>query len=262
MNSLRVNLKVVRLLGRRSVKQSFRRPKLIAPLIVLPTLLLAAYSGGASSAPRLPGFPEVDSFFDFVIAGAMLLSAMLAGVMGGTAAATDVQTKFLDRLLAAPVWRSSIVIGRLFGTALMGLVGGLWFLAVGLAFGAELKGGLEGAAVLLVLTSLAAVGFGALVVAVGVKSGDPRAAFGLFHLAIVTVLLSSAFFPRNLLTAPADTIADYNPLSYIAEGLRNAWISDVSSVELTRAFLAIGFLFVIGSALCRKALRHRLAVSN
>ena len=44
---MRQQVRVVVALGRRSVLQTFRRPQLLAPLIVFPTLLLAIQTGGA-----------------------------------------------------------------------------------------------------------------------------------------------------------------------------------------------------------------------
>jgi ABC-2 type transport system permease protein len=62
MSALATNARVVKALGLRSVRQTFRRPQLIAPIIVFPTLLLAIQTGGASAAIELPGFPPVESF--------------------------------------------------------------------------------------------------------------------------------------------------------------------------------------------------------
>ena len=120
MNALAVNARVVAALGARSVKQTFRRPQLVAPIIIFPTLLLAVQTGGAGRAVDLPGFPEVDNFLDFMLAGAMLQSCLLAGNTGGIALAVDLEMGFTDRLLAAPISRFSIVLGRLAGTAALG----------------------------------------------------------------------------------------------------------------------------------------------
>ena len=108
---------MVAALGARSVKQTFRRPQLVAPIVIFPTLLLAVQTGGAGRAVDLPGFPEVDSFLDFMLAGAMIQSCLLAGNSGGIALAVDIEMGFTDRLLAAPISRFSIVLGRLAGTA-------------------------------------------------------------------------------------------------------------------------------------------------
>ncbi len=55
--SLAANLRVIGALGARAVKQTFRRPQLIAPIIVFPSLLLAIQTGGAGRGVDLPGFP-------------------------------------------------------------------------------------------------------------------------------------------------------------------------------------------------------------
>ena len=85
--AIQVNARVVRALGLRSVKQTFRRPQLMAPILVFPTLLLAIQTGGAGGAVNLPGFPPVHSFLQFMLAGAMMQSLMLAGNSGGIALA-------------------------------------------------------------------------------------------------------------------------------------------------------------------------------
>ena len=87
----------------RSIRQTFRRPQLIAPIIVFPTLLLAIQTGGAGGAVELPGFPPVQSFLQFMLAGAMMQSLMLAGNSGGIALAVDIEMGFTDRLFAAPI---------------------------------------------------------------------------------------------------------------------------------------------------------------
>ena len=130
----------------RSIRQTFRRPQLIAPIIVFPTLLLAIQTGGAGAAVNLPGFPPVQSFLQFMLAGAMMQSLMLAGNSGGIALAVDIEMGFTDRLFSAPISRFTIVLGRLAGTAALGLFSALWFLAIGLVFGAEIQSGVAGGA--------------------------------------------------------------------------------------------------------------------
>ena len=51
-----------------------------------------------------------------MLAGAMMQSTLLAGNSGGIALAVDIEMGFTDRLLAAPISRFAIVLGRLAGT--------------------------------------------------------------------------------------------------------------------------------------------------
>ena len=253
-------LAVVAELGRRSVRQTFRRPQLIAPLLIIPTLLLAVQSAGAGRAVDLPGFPPVESFFDFLLAGAMIQSALLAGNSGGIALAIDIEMGFTDRLLAAPIPRFAIVAGRLAGTAAMGAVTAIWFLAIGLVFGVRIEEGVLGALLMIVLVTLAALAFGTLGAALALRSGSASVVQGTFPLVFVILFLSTAFFPADLLLEPAQTLARINPLSFIAEAVRDPVISVFSGRELLEGFAGIVLVGAIGLTLCSMALRRRLRI--
>jgi ABC-2 type transport system permease protein len=249
---------VVAALARRSIRQTFRRPQFIAPIILMPTLFLAVNTGGADSARTLPGFPDVAGFLDFELAGAMMQSSMLAGVAGGIALAIDIEMGFTDRLLASPIPRPAIVLGRLGATAVMGLLLAAWFLALGLVFGASVQAGLAGVLLIAVLVPLAALAFGSVGVALALWAGRASVVQGVFPLVFVVVFMSSAFFPRELLSEPASSIADYNPMSFIAESVRDPIIGPITATETLKGLLGIGIVAVIGSVLSAFALRHRL----
>jgi ABC-2 type transport system permease protein len=259
MTALRWRLRATRVLARRSAVQAFRQPHFLAPVIVLPSVLLAAYSGGAASATEIPGFPTVDGFFDFVIAGAMVLAAGLAGVSGGIGLATDIELKFMDRVLATPAPRSAIVLGRLAGTAAWGLIGGVWFLAIGLLFGAEVKGGPAGALVILVLIALTTLAIATFIAGLALRSGQVSAVQGILPLVIVSTLMSSAFFPREFLLEPVETLAAANPLSYMADAVRDPWIGELSASAALEGLLAIGIVTGAGALVCGAAFRARTA---
>ena len=245
-------------LGERSIKQTFRRPQLMAPLIIFPTLLLAIQVGGAGRAVDLPGFPEVNGFLDFMLAGAMIQSTLLAGNSGGIALALDIEMGFTDRLFAAPISRFAIVLGRLAGTAVLGALTALWFLAVGVIFGVRIEEGVAGALLMIVLVTLSAVAFGGIGSAIALKSGKASVVQGLFPLVFVILFLSSAFFPEALLQEPARSIAAWNPLSFVVEAARDPVISAFSADLLVEGFLAVGLVAAIGLTLSALALRSRL----
>ncbi len=257
---LATNLRVVRELGLRSVRQTFRRPQLLAPIVVFPTILLAIQTGGAGSAVELPGFPPVESFLQFMLAGAMMQSMMLAGNSGGIALAVDIEIGFTDRLFTAPISRYAIVLGRLAGTAALGLFASLWFLAIGLVFGAEIESGLPGAAISVALVTCAALAVGGIGAAIALRTGSASVVQGLFPLVLVVLFLSSAFFPVDLMIEPAKAIAEYNPMSFIVEGVRNPIISQIDGSELLGAVAAILGIFLLGVGLSARALRYRLRV--
>jgi ABC-2 type transport system permease protein len=252
------NLRVIAALGARSIKQTFRRPQLFAPIIVFPTLLLAIQTAGAGRAVDLPQFPPVNGFLDFMLAGAMIQSTLLAGNSGGIALAVDIEMGFTDRLLAAPISRFAIVLGRLAGTAALSALAAIWFIAIGLIFGAQIEEGVPGVLLMILFVVLSGVAFGGIGAAVALRTGRASVVQGLFPLVFVILFLSSAFFPDNLLLEPAATIAEYNPLSFIVEGIRDPVISSISWDVFLKAMgslALVGGLSIWWSAL---ALRRRL----
>ena len=259
MSRLAVNLRVIRALGLRAIKQTFRRPQLASPIILFPTLLLEVQTGGAGGAVNLANFPA-DNFLSFMLAGAMLQSCLLAGNMGGVALAVDLELGFADRLFAAPISRFAIVLGRLAGVAALSALGAVWFIAIGLIFGASFEQGVPGMLVMVLLTALAAAAFGGLSAAIALYSGQASVVQGLFPLVFVILFLSSAFFPDDLLLQPAKAVAEYNPVSFIVDGIREPVISSLTLASFAEAIGAIALVGATSIALSALALRRRLRV--
>jgi ABC-2 type transport system permease protein len=251
-------LRVVLGLGRRSVLQTFRRPQLVAPLLIFPTLLLAIQSAGVGRAIDLPGFPEVDSFLQFLLPAAMIQSALFGGNAAGIALAVDIEMGFTDRLLAAPIPRFAIVAGRLAGTGVLGALTALWFLAIGLIFGVPIDEGVPGALLTIVLVTLSALAFGSIGAALALRTGSASIVQGTFPLVFVVLFLSTAFFPEDLLVEPARTVAVYNPLSFIVDAVRDPVISSFSAVDLLQGLAGIALVTAIGVGLSASALKRRL----
>lgn len=255
---LAANLRVIAALGERSIKQTFRRPQLMAPILIFPSLLLAIQVGGAGRAVDLPGFPEVNGFLDFMLAGAMIQATLLAGNSGGIALALDIEAGFTDRLFAAPISRFAIVLGRLAGTAVLGALTAVWFLLIGVLFGATIEEGVSGALLMIVLVTFSAVAFGGIGAAIALKSGKASVVQGLFPLVFVILFLSSAFFPEQLLLEPARTVAEWNPLSFMVEAVRDPVISAFSTEAMAEGTAALALVAALGLGMSALALRSRL----
>jgi ABC-2 type transport system permease protein len=81
---------------------------------------------------------------------------------------------------------------------------------------------------------------------------------GIFPLVFVVLFVSSAFFPRGLLSHPADWVAAYNPLSYVADGIRDPIISPVTASTVLAGLGAALGIAALGIGLSVAALRGRL----
>jgi ABC-type multidrug transport system permease subunit len=158
----------------------------------------------------------------------------------------------------SPIPRVAIVLGRILAGAVIAAGQVLWFLVLGIVFGAGIEGGVVGALLVLAIGVLAGTGFAALGVVLALRARNASTVQGVFPLVLVVLFVSSAFFPRGLLQPPADWLAAYNPLSYIADGLRSPIISPVSATPVLEGFAAAGAITVIGIAAAVISLRGRL----
>jgi ABC-2 type transport system permease protein len=95
---------------------------------------------------------------------------------------------------------------------------------------------------------------------VALRTGSASIVQGAFPLVLVILFLSSAFFPQALMVEPAKTIAEYNPLSFIVEGVRAPIISGIDATQTLEAVAAIAGIVVLGLVLSARALKHRLRV--
>ena len=258
IQTLGANARVVAALGRRSILQTLRRPQLLAPLIVFPTALLAIQTAGAGRAVDLPGFPEVPNFLSFMLAGSIVQSVMFTGNSGAIAFAIDMEMRFTDRLYAAPIARSSVVLGRLVATATLGAIIAVYFIALGLIFGASIHEGVPAVIWIVALTSASALAFGTIGAAIALRSNSASVVQGIFPLVFVILFLSDAFFPANLMLEPASWIAQYNPFSFIVNGIRDPIISGWSATTELKAIASVIGIGALGFALCALAMRSRL----
>jgi ABC-2 type transport system permease protein len=184
---------------------------------------------------------------------------MLSAVSGGIALALDIESGFMDRLIVSPIPRTAIVVGRLATTAVMGVIAGVWFVSVGLIFGAEIQGGVPGALLVILFAAATAAAWGGFGAALALRSGTVSVVQGIFPIVFVIIFLSSAFFPANLLLEPAKSISDWNPMSFIAEGIRDPIVSDISAEPVLEAVAAIAGVMALGAGLSVWGLRKRLA---
>ena len=207
-------------LARRALVNAFRKPQFLAPLVVFPSLFLALNVGGLGATRSLDGFPQVDGFLDYQLSAAILQSLLLGGVSSGIAVALDIEGGFFDRLAASPTPRMALVLGRVLAASVIAAIQVVYFLVLGFAFGASVQGGVLGVLCVLLVGIVAGTGFGALGVLIALRARSASTVQGIFPLVFVVLFISSAFFPLELLSSPADVIAQYNPLSFIADAMR------------------------------------------
>jgi ABC-2 type transport system permease protein len=254
----RVTLTQVGELSRRSIIRTLRQPAQIVPSMLFPLFLLAINAAGLDAATDLPGFPT-DSYLTFALAIPFIQAGIFAVSGAGGDLARDIETGFLNRLSLTPMTGVALVAGQLAGAVALGLFQAFVFIGVGLAAGATLEAGVTGALVIVALSLIISFAFGAIGVFAAFRFGNGEAVQGLFPVLFVFLFLSSMALPRPLIEQDwFRTIATYNPVSYLLEGIRSLFIEGFDGEALALAFgcaIGIAALFL---ALAAANVRTRL----
>ena len=245
-------------LARRSLLQTLRQPAMVVPSIVFPLVLVAVATGGLDAATTLPGFPSA-SYLDFIIAVPFIQGPLFAMINAGSSMARDVETGFLKRLAMTPMQRAALLIGQLAGVLTVALLSSLVYLVAGFLFGMHFEAGVLGIPALLALALLIALGFAGLGAFVGLRSGSGEAVQGFFPLFFVLLFLSSMYLPRPLIEQDwFRTIATYNPVSYLIEGIRSFIVVGWDGKAIALGFGVAAAMAAVGVFGAAAALRTRL----
>jgi ABC-2 type transport system permease protein len=245
-------------LSRRSITTTARQPTSIIPSMLFPLVFLAMSSAALNASTRLPGFPQVESFMQFVVATTITQGALFTSIAAGAAMGTDIEGGFFERLIASPVSRTSLLVGRVAGAATLGFFQAWLYFGVTSIFGLTVEGGIAGMLLVAIVAATVAAGFGSISVTIALRTGSTEAVQGTFPLLFVFLLLSSAFFPRNLMNGWFKAVAGANPLSHMIEGIRALVIDGLHLSKFLQAEAIAGAIFVAGIAAALVALRARL----
>jgi ABC-2 type transport system permease protein len=245
--------------ARRSAVGVLRQRALVVFPMLFPLILFAINGSSLTRVTEIPGFPT-HSYRAFLLAFPFVQGAMFVSISAGTSLARDVETGFLNRLALTPLRSEAMLFGQLGGAVVMGCIQAIVYLLVGLATGVDIASGVGGVLVLLTLSITISFAFASLGGLLALRLGTGEAIQSIFPLLFVTLFLSSATLPRNVIgTTWFREVATYNPVSYMIEGLRSLVIQGWNAEALALGF-GVALALAAGSlALARPAMKSRLA---
>jgi ABC-2 type transport system permease protein len=189
-------------------------------------------------------------------------TAILLGVTGvsrAPALVLDIQNHYFDRLLLTPVRRTAILVGHMAADMAVAAVLTVPILVLGLSLGVRFQDGPLGVVVFIVMAALWSLAFAGFGYAIALKTGNPAAVNSTFLLFFPFLFLTSAYVPRNQLSGWLNTVAGFNPVTYLLAGLRSLVMQGGWEWgQLGQALLAIFLVGLVSMSMCFAALRGRI----
>ena len=243
-------------LGQRALREAWRTPEALFPTLFIPLFFLVVNVGQVAKI-----FPSASTAFlhgqgygAFQLPSSLLLAASF-----GTAAlflVEEIEGGYFDKLRAAPVPRTAIVLGRLIAELVKGVLIAVAIVLLGLVFGISIASGPLGFVLLVGLTALWSVVFVGFMQLIALKTRSPAATNSAGLVFFPLLFLTPNFVPRDLLTRPMEIAATFNPVTYVMEALRSMILEDLVWSRILPGFAVVAVLGVLMVALNVRVIRH------
>jgi ABC-2 type transport system permease protein len=241
----------VLLLGRRAAREVVRMPEATIPTLFIPLFFLVVNIGQVSRTfPSSTPFLRGEGYVAFQLPVSLMFA--VATATSGLALVTDIELGYFDKLLVAPVRRSSIIVGRLMADLVRGSAASALVLLVGIALGASVRSGVVGAIVIVVLSSMFGVAYAGFGILIALRTRNVQATQSSFLLFFPLLFLTPNFVPFDRLSSLMETLARINPISYVIVGLRGLIIDGWNAGQLA---VCIGVILALGVILTGLSLR-------
>jgi ABC-2 type transport system permease protein len=237
----------------RALRAVPREPEAVIPPIFIAVFFFVINIGTLQSVTQnnIAGF-DIKSF--------MLPTGILIGVTGisrANALVLDIQNGYFDRLLLTPISRLAILLGHMVADVAIACALTVPILILGFALGVRFETSVTGLLAFVVIAGLWSLAFAGFGYAIALKTGNPSAVQSSFLLFFPFLFMTSSYVPRNQLSGWLNSIAAWNPVTYVLEGQRALVSNGWEWGSLGKCLLAIGIVGAISMSMCFAALRGR-----
>lgn len=224
----------------RTWKKTLRRPVTLVFSLLQPIIWMVFF--GFLMRRSITALPEGTDYTSFLVPGICAMTVLFGASQAGVGIIRDMQTGFLQRMLATPAPHWALHTGKVAADGIRLLLQAFIVLLVGLAVGASLRFAMmplvASGAVLLAF----AIGFASLSCVIALKSGKPETMGTFVHLINMPLFFTStALIPDRQMPDWLAAISRWNPLSLTVETLRNALLFDTMPTLTTQVLPVVIF---------------------
>jgi ABC-2 type transport system permease protein len=203
----------------REIVRFYRQPARVVGVVASPLVFWVVIGSGFGTSFRSGGGPGQQHYLDYFYPGALIMIVLFTSIFAMMSVIEDRKEGFLLSVMAAPVPRSAIVLGKVLGGTTLAAAQGMIFLVFAPFAGVHVQVVqvlLVGVVVFLVSFSLTALGF-----AIAWPMDSSQAFHGIVNLFLIPLwLVSGALFPIAGASGWIKVVMRLNPLTYGVEALR------------------------------------------
>ncbi|MFZ0833005.1 MAG: ABC transporter permease [Mycobacterium sp.] len=206
---------------KRNMIHTKRMPEMLSDVTTQPIMfvLLFAFVFGASITNT--GGP---SYREFLLPGIQAQTIVFTAFVVAAGITSDIEQGVIDRFRSLPIARSSVLIGRSVAGLIHSSIGIVVMAATGLAIGWRIRGSVAEAALAFALVLVFGFGIIWFGILVGSLMRSVEAVNGvMFTLLFPITFLANTFAPTEPMSHWLRVIAEWNPVSSLAQAMRELW---------------------------------------
>ena len=206
---------------KRNMIHTKRMPEMLSDVTAQPIMfvLLFAFVFGASITNTGGA-----SYREFLLPGIQAQTIVFTAFVVSTGITADVEKGIIDRFRSLPIRRSAVLIGRSIASLLHSSIGVVVMAVTGLCIGWRIRGGFLDAVLAFVL--ILVLGFGMIWfgILIGSLMRSVEAVNGvMFTVLFPITFLANTFAPTEPMPRWLRVIAEWNPVSSLAQAMRELW---------------------------------------
>jgi len=214
-------------------------------MLVQPMFWLLLYSQLFRRIVDLPGFEGLD-YVDYLAPGIVIMTAFFSGTWSGMGMLDDLQRGVLERFLATPARRSSLVFSHVVRNAIQSSIQAVIVLLVALALGAH-NGGVVGWITIVLAGAFVAAGFSGMSTGIALLTRKEATMIAVANfIGLPLLFFSSILIARELIPGWMRALSLANPVEWAVLAAREPVLPG-SSWSTVLAALAGLILFAIAT---------------
>ncbi len=207
---------------RRNLTHIKRMPEMLMDVTIQPVMFVLLFAFVFGGSIQIPGGGS--NYREWLLGGIMGQTIAFASFVVAVGLTADIDKGIVDRMRSLPINPAAVLVGRSISSLMHSSIGIIVMSLTGLLIGWRIDNGFGNAVLaygLLLMWGFAMIWVGILV---GSAMRSVEAVNGLmFTMMFPVTFLANTFAPTERMTPWLRTIAEWNPISSLVQGVRELW---------------------------------------
>ena len=186
------------------------------------------------------------SYLTFFTPGVLVQTVMFSAIFSGMSMIVDMDTGILSRMLATPVTRVSIILGRVIAAVVVILIQTALMLGIAAIMGVDIAAGFGGVMLIFLLIALIGLSLAAFSNGLAILLKRQEGLMAVVNLITLPLMfLSTMMMPSQMLPSWLNTVRQFNPIDYAIVGIRGLVLEGYVWNDLWKALAVLGGVVVV-----------------